>query len=254
MPQRFPHELQAAGFLITVIGFNNALDGFAHRIDQFAAAHFARLNACADDMFDMQCLTPLDIGHHALPLLQILLHQPIDQALDLVFDLLRNVCQHLLLELGSYFVTPHQFLDIGETQSSIEEIEPALLEFVQDVLHFCQARVELALKVALIVFDGCFQSRGSFLVLFQILRLRLCGFGSLCNQIFCHAQRVVELELQARRVVQCGGDVTVQIVESAGRPSSGSAAQSPVQTGRAGLTWPKPGRTRAGLLKQWWHA
>src|SRR5687768_13719608 len=147
---------QRARLPVTVISLDNTLYGLAHRINQFATAHFPRLQAFTDDMLHMERPAPLYISHHSLPLLQILLDQPIDQALNLVFDLLRHLSQHLLLEVGSYSVTPHQLLDIGDPHGSIEEVEPALLESVQDVLHFCQAWSELILKIALVVFNRRF--------------------------------------------------------------------------------------------------
>ena len=110
-------------------------------------------------MLGMQRPPPLDIGHHPLPFLQVLLHQPVDQPLDLFFDLLGHVGQHLLLELRPHLVAAHQFLDVGEAHGGVEEIEPALFEPVQDVLHLRQPRLKLVLQVALIVLDRSLPER-----------------------------------------------------------------------------------------------
>ena len=79
-------------------------------------------------MLDIKRLPALNVSHHSLPLLQVFLHQPVDETLNLLFDLFRHVCQHLLLELGSDFVPAHQSQDIGEAQGVVEEIEAALFE------------------------------------------------------------------------------------------------------------------------------
>ena len=142
---------QFARFLVAIIGVDNSLDGFAHCIDQFTAAHFARFNAFADDMFRMEGAPSLDIGHHALPFLQIFLHQPVDQPLDLVFDLLRDIGQHFLLELRTDLIAADQLLDVGQAHGGVEEIKSALFEAMQDVLHLCQPRPKLVLQVALII-------------------------------------------------------------------------------------------------------
>src|SRR3990170_630522 len=200
---------QFARFPIAIIRLHDALYALSHRIDQFAAAYFPRLDAFTDDMLHVECPAPLDIGHHSLPLLQIPLHQPFDQALDLDFDLLRHIGQHLFLELSSYPVTAYQSLDIGQAQGIIEEVEAALLQSVQDIFHLCQARAELALQIALVVADGGLQSRGSLLVLLQILRLDLVEPLRLRDQMIRHTERVAELELKPRRVIKRGSDILI---------------------------------------------
>ncbi len=87
---------------------------------------------------------------------------------------------------------------------------------MQDVLHLRQPRLELVAQIALILFDRPFQRCGGLQVFFQIFRLILIDLCGLCYDVLCNAQGVVELELQARRVIERGCDVLFQGVESAG--------------------------------------
>jgi len=80
----------------------------------------------------------LQVAHDLLPFVQVFLHQPVDQALDLIFDLLRDVGQDLLFELGPDLVAAHQVLDVGQAHSAVKEVEASLFETVQDVLDFGQ--------------------------------------------------------------------------------------------------------------------
>src|SRR6266516_7766941 len=107
------------------------LDRLSHRINQFTTSHFSRLNAFANDLFCMERPAPLHISHHSLPFLQILLYQPIDQALDLVFDLLWYINQHAFLEFSPNFIATHQLLDLGQSDRRVKKLETALLESMQ---------------------------------------------------------------------------------------------------------------------------
>ena len=75
---------------------------------------------------------------------------------------LRHIGQHLLLKLRPHPVAAHQLLDIGQAQGGVEEVETALLEAVQDVFDFGQARREFALQFLLVGADHRFQGGDGF--------------------------------------------------------------------------------------------
>jgi hypothetical protein len=162
--------------------------------------------AFADQVVEVLRPAALHIAHDLLPFVQVFLYQPVNQALDLIFDLLRNVGQNLLFELGPDLVAAHQVLDVGQAHRAVEEVEASLFETVQDVLDFGQAWRKLTVQFALVRCDDGFQGGGGLLVFIQGFGLGCQGSPRLVGQMFSHPQRVVELEQELGGVVEGGAD------------------------------------------------
>src|SRR5688572_29749700 len=122
---------QFAGFFVAVIALHNGLDGSSNSVDQFTAASLTRTVAFADHMLQVLRPAALQIAHDLLPFVQVFLHQPVDQALHLIFDLLGDIGQNLLFELGPHMVATHQALDVGQAHGAVKEIQATLFETVQ---------------------------------------------------------------------------------------------------------------------------
>ena len=213
---------QFTRFLVAVVTLHDGLDAPADSIDQLTPVCLARTSALADQLVDVLRTTALQVTHDLVPFVQVFAHQPVDQALDLIFDLLRNVGQHALLELGPHHFPAYQLLDLGQAQGAVEEVQTALLQAVQDVLHFGQARRQFAVQFALVFSNDGFQRGRGHPVFFQRFGLDLEPHCRLLDQILSHPQRIVELELQAGAVVQRGVDERFQFVQTAARPQTGA--------------------------------
>ena len=93
---------------------------------------------------------------------------------------------------------------------------------MQDIFHFSQARRQFAAQFALVFGDDRFQGSGGHFIFIQGFGLGRQALPGLLDQAFGHAQRIVELEFQARGIVERGADVLLQVIETAERPQAGT--------------------------------
>ena len=78
------------------------------------------------------------------------------------------------------------------------------------------------MQFALVLRDNGFQGSGGLLVFIQGFGLGRQDLPGLVDQVFGHAQRVVELELQPGGIIQGGADELLQVIQPAGAAQTGA--------------------------------
>ena len=170
--------------------------------------------------------------------MQVFLHQPVDEALDLFFDLFWNIGKDLLLELSPDLVTAYQVVHVGEAQGGIEEIEAAPFKAVQNVLNFSEPGRKFTSQFTLVGCDDSFQRCGGYFIFLQGFRLGGDILPGLFDQALGYAQWIIELEFQACRVIQRGSDELLQVIEAAVRSAeSGSESARWANLAETGTSW-----------------
>ena len=154
---RFLHKrAKLFGFTLAVILVDNGFDGRADAIDQLAAAF--RLGAGAGRHCPLGlCLPAFQRACHLVPDIEVLIHQPVDQAADFSVDLFRHICLDFRLELGFDLVRLGKVKNSGQFHGVVKVILPAVFKAVEDIFNFSQSGRQLSRQLIPIVCQHSFQ-------------------------------------------------------------------------------------------------
>ncbi len=189
----------------------------------------------ADDAAGVGVAPLAQVVGHGRPLAQVLLHHPVHQFVDAVFDLARRVGHHFVLEVLLQLLGAQQVGDAAQAQPVVEEVVAALLHRQQQIVDLADARLEVALHVVVVVDHLAADVVQQLAVARQRAQVGVDVRQLLADEPAADAQRIEQLQPEAPFVVQRLADVALQRLEAARPPLLRLAALSRLgQPGRDG--------------------